>query len=317
MNLNIINTIVAVSRSKSFLEASYAVNYTPAVISKHIASAERELGVKLFTRGNKANVLVPTVECEALLDDFNAIKLHWDRIEGYASLFVNQSSGMTVRRGMAQKVWSARDSEIISEFIIKNQDVTVDVVHGYSSDLLGLLKCGKLDAVFTSVRGGFGDVNFMRSFKSENDCEFFPVGTITDMYIAVSEDDPVARNDECPFSAFREHTIAFNSDKMALMCGHNMIPFLKLSEKYGFDLKTTYLSTMDASAYRIARKQKVAIPIPSSDLSYPGLKYIKLTDWSDSIVTYFITMRQRRSRALERFSRFVYSSADADSHTAV
>ena len=72
MNMNVINTIVAVSKSSSFLEAAYTLNYSPAVISKHIAGAEEELGVRLFERGTKSSSLSATPECEALLDDLNA-----------------------------------------------------------------------------------------------------------------------------------------------------------------------------------------------------------------------------------------------------
>lgn len=309
MNLNVINTIVAVSKNKSFLEASYVLNYSPAVISKHVASAEEELGVRLFERGTKSSSLSLTPECEALLDDLNAISMHYDRILNLSGMLSSEKNEQRLRIGSAQKVWNSIDTDIISDFIMQNRDVTVENIHGYSSDMLRFLRSGKLDCVFCSMQGQAEDVDFMRSFMEENDCTFMLTEKICNMYLAISESDPLCRLGEAPFAVFRDHVIAFNSDKMALLCGNNMLPFLRLSQKNGFELKSTFLSTMDASSYRIAQKQKIAIPVPNTSFSYPGIKHVRITDWEDSISSYFVTMNKNNSVPLKRLRSFVLEYA--------
>ena len=74
LNFEEVETIVTVSRSKSFNEAAYLLNYAPSTISKAVSSVEQEIGYTLFVRGNRANAASLTPEGKALMPDF--IRIH-------------------------------------------------------------------------------------------------------------------------------------------------------------------------------------------------------------------------------------------------
>jgi len=252
MNLSIINTVLTVSRCKSFMEASYALNYTPAVVSKHIARAEEELGVRLFLRGNKANSITRTPECEAVIGDLEQIMSSWERVETTLELLRTDARKSTVRIGTPRRAWNYGSDEIIAGFYRHSPELSVDMTYAHTEELLRLLSLGKLDGVFLFVQGKAGDYEFLERFRREQECEFFFIEEIRQMYLAISDRLPLARKDEASFAEFRDFTIAFNSDRLAISAGRNMIPFLNLAAKYGFPLRHKALPTLDASVYRLA-----------------------------------------------------------------
>lgn len=154
MNLNIIETVVGVSRSKSFQDAADTLNYTPAVVSKHVARAEAELGVKLFFRGNKANAISMTPECEAVIDEMEKILDSWRRAVNKLEHLQNSKAGACVRLGLGQRIWNYREDEIIAAFIQHNPDVRVELTHAYTTDMLSALAQGRLDGVFLAMQDG-------------------------------------------------------------------------------------------------------------------------------------------------------------------
>lgn len=305
MNLNIIETVVAVSRSKSFQDAAYALNYTPAVVSKHVARAEAELGVKLFFRGNKANDISMTPECEAIIEELAKIRTGWKRLENTLEHLKNSEAGASVRIGLGQRPWSYYEDEIIADFIQCNPDVTVDLTHGYTMDLLNSMAQGRIDGVFVTTLGRAEALESAADFMRKNDCEFFRVLDNCRMYIAISETHPLAQKTEADFSEFGDYTIAINSDKMTLGSERRILPFQVLSRKYGMELKYTYLPTTDASAYQIAKSTYVAIPVPDNRVKFEGIRYIRLRDWTEPFNFYFVTMNSRESGALKRFKNAV------------
>ena len=309
MNLSIINTVLTVSRCKSFMEASYALNYTPAVVSKHIARAEEELGVRLFLRGNKANSITRTPECEAVIGDLEQIMSSWERVETTLELLRTDARKSTVRIGTPRRAWNYGSDEIIAGFYRHSPELSVDMTYAHTEELLRLLSLGKLDGVFLFVQGKAGDYEFLERFRREQECEFFFIEEIRQMYLAISDRLPLARKDEASFAEFRDFTIAFNSDRLAISAGRNMIPFLNLAAKYGFPLRHKALPTLDASVYRLAKDSDLAIPVPDSSFRYEGIKYVRLTDWTEGISCYFVTMRRNDSPALARFNAEVRAFA--------
>ena len=310
MNMNLINTIIAVSRSKSFLDAAYDLNYTPAVVSKHIARAEKELGVRLFFRGNKANSVSMTPECETILDELVRIQQSWQRAENALELLRN-SNRPTVRIGVGQRTWNYHEDEIIGDFIQNNPDISVDLTHGYPMDMLNSMVHGRIDGVFITMQGSTDDRDDISALRKKYDCDFFHVMDSSRMYLAISDRHELAKKDEAEFFEFRDFTIAINSDKL-VPSGQKIAPFLELSKKYGMELKYTYLPTTDASAYRIAQNTVLAIPVPDDRLRFEGIKYIRLREWPTTFSIYFVTMKTPGSPALARFKKAVQAFSKAD-----
>lgn len=307
MNTNIIETIIAVSKNRSFQEAAYTLNYTPAVVSKHIARAEEELGIKLFYRGNKANAVTMTPECEAIINELIQIKTQWNRLENTIDFLKNQSRDSGIRIGLSLRTWNYGEDEIIADFIQRNPDIATEITHGYTSDLLDSLAIGKLDCVFVTVSGRAENLEALASFMKNHDCDFYHIMDICRIYLAISSKHPLAQKEEGYLYEFKDFTLAFNSDKKAIFSSSNILPFIELSKKYGMELKYTYLPTTDTSVYKIARSTNIAIPIPDNELKLEGIKYIRLRDWTAPFAYYFVTMNSNQSTALSRLKETVHS----------
>ena len=306
MNMNIIETVVEVSRSRSFQDAADALNYTPAVVSKHVARAEEELGVKLFFRGNKASAVSLTPECEHIIDEMVRIQDSWKRLENKLEHLQSGKAGASIRLGVGQRTWNCREDEIIADFIRQNPDITVDLTHAYTADMLNAMAQGRLDGVFLTVQGWGSTEELLQDYAAKYECGFFRVMDTSEMYLAISDRHPLARKDEAELWEFRDFTIAFNSDRRALNHRQNEQPFLELSRKYGMELKRIFLPTMDASAYQIARTGDIAIPVPGNGVRFEGVKYVRLRDWNAPFTLYFATMNHSSaSPALVKFRRAV------------
>ena len=312
MNLSIIRTVVEVSKSKSFQDAAFSLNYTPAVVSKHVARAEEELGVKLFFRGNKASAVSMTPECEAIIEDLDQICRSWERAENSLEYVRNSARSNTVRIGLGMRTWSDLEDEIIADFIQHSPDITVELSHGYAGDLLNSMSQGRLDGVFLTTMGDLSEQNLSTLSANSSDYSFIRVAENSRMYMAISERHELAKKDEAEFWEFRDFTIAFNSDKLISGKLQKLTPFLELSRKYGIKLNYSYLPTTDASAYRIAKNTDLAIPVPANNIKYDGIKYVRLKDWEIPFVTYFVFINGHNTPAFARFCRSVEACAGAE-----
>lgn len=299
MNVHLIKTIVTVAQCSNFAEAAYQLNYTPAVVSKHIASVEKELGVKLFVRGNKASGAEMTAEGRAVIYELIAMQEAWDKLNGTLSMLRDKPGPLKI--GTPNKRWSYGEEDIITDYILENPETGLEQIHGYASEFLRQVGAGRLDGAFLVVQGELDDIGFIREFRQERECEFIPVERQEEMYLAVAQEYAANYPEGATFREFAEFDIAFNSDRLSLACGNNMMPFVELSRKYGFELRSTFLDTNDAGVYRLATQLKLAIPSPRCDRSYPGVGYVRLTDWSGCVSSYFVCMKKNPSPALKRF----------------
>jgi DNA-binding transcriptional LysR family regulator len=300
MNTDVIETIVTVSRCKSFLEAADMLYCSPSVVSKRIAKAEDELGVKLFRRGNKSSTVRPTPECDVLIADFESMMGMWSKISQTARALTTERRTVTLRVGTVQKRWSYGEAEAISEFMVRYPNVEIEQILGYSVELLSRLKTGQLDATFVvgQKTEGADESEIMKLVAEDDSLEAFLVNDIRQMYLAVGANSPMGGRVEATFDEFRDYEIAFNSDKRAIACKDNMRPFVLLSQQYGFDLKPTFLNTWDASAYRLAMRENLAIPVPNNDFQYSGISYVKLTDWPSCVSSYIVIHKDRMTEPI-------------------
>ena len=305
VNISLIETILEVSKCRSFLDASYSLNYTPAVISKHIAKAEEELGVKLFNRGSKSSSISMTPECMLIIDDLEAMYNHYHRALNTLDALKDPAYDNVVRLGVTSKTWHCGESEIIADFIIHNPDISVEQHRAYAIDQLRKLELAEIDGAFIICQGKIEDYEALRDYRGKKYFNFFLIESINQMYMAVDENCKLAKLDETDFSSFRDYYIAFNSDRSAKTCVRNELPFQELCRKYQFPLKSLSLSTADSSAFLLAQHIKLAIPVPNPEMQFEGIKYIRLRDWNAPMSSYFVTCNRQCSKATTKFKKAV------------
>ena len=297
MNFEEVETIVTVSRSKSFNEAAYLLNYAPSTISKAVSSVEQEIGYTLFVRGNRANAASLTPEGKALMPDFIRIHESMQQLKNDLSAMQEDNKDL-LRIGSTSNIGFRSRDEILADFMIRYPEIRLEQEKTDFAALLHMLYSGSASGVFLYAQEGSKNLALLQSVMDDPKLEAIKIGTEHEMYLAISERDPLARQDAAPFSAFRDFALLVHPDKNVLLNAGIADPFQALSKAAGFPLKTMALDLRDPATFFLATKMKLAIPCHPMSFSYPGIKMVRVTDWSCDSHAYFLTRRVRSGRAL-------------------
>jgi DNA-binding transcriptional LysR family regulator len=137
-----LQTLVAVTKAKSFSKAAEQLGVTQSAISQSIKNLESKLEIKIFKRSGK--LIVPTAEGERLFslgvqflsnmeDTLNDLKGDKNEMRGKVSIGTLTGIG---------KTWLARE---IVDYAKENPDLQLTVRMGHQDDLLNDFESNKLD----------------------------------------------------------------------------------------------------------------------------------------------------------------------------
>lgn len=137
-----LQTLVAVTKAKSFSKAAEQLGVTQSAISQSIKNLESKLEIKIFKRSGK--LIVPTAEGERLFnlgvqflsnmeDTLNDLKGDKNEMRGKVSIGTLTGIG---------KTWLARE---IVDYAKENPDLQLTVRMGHQDDLLSDFESNKLD----------------------------------------------------------------------------------------------------------------------------------------------------------------------------
>ena len=297
MTFEDVETIVTVSKSNSFNEAAYLLNYAPSTISKTVISVEKEIGYTLFVRGNRANAASLTKEGQTLMPSFIRINDSVQQLKNDLKVMHHENKDL-LKIGSTTNIGYRLRDEILSDFMITHPDIRLEQEKTDFATLLHMLYSGSVSGVFLYAQLGSKNMELLESVLSDPQLEAICIGRETDMYLAISERDPLAQRDEAPFSAFRDFALLVHPDKNVLLNAGIVDPFRALSEASGFPLKTLALDPRDPATFYLATKMKLAIPTHIMSFVYPGIKMIRVSDWKCDSVAYFLTKKNRSAHAL-------------------
>ena len=304
MTLKEIETIVTVSQSKSFYEAAFMLNYSPSVISKYVSNVEKEIGVAIFVRGNRAHSISLTKEGEALMPGFT-------RIHGSVAQFKHDLSSLQynnvgmLRIGASGHISSLGRDEIMASFLKKYPAVRIEQLKHDFDTLIHILYSGNVDGIFLIVQHGCPNFNTLTGILGDPKLESYLIRKEPDIYLGISDKDPLAEMSEAPLSAFRDFSIIFHTDQKILVNGGTIEPFVRISKKSGFELKPIFLEPRDTSSFFLATQAKIAIPTLRSSFEYPGIKFIRISDWDTFSLSYFLTLKDNNNSMLANFIKCV------------
>jgi DNA-binding transcriptional LysR family regulator len=137
-----LQTLVAVTKARSFSKAAEQLGVTQSAISQSIKNLESKLEIKIFKRSGK--LIVPTAEGERLFslgvqflsnmeDTLNELKGDKNEMRGKVSIGTLTGIG---------KTWLARE---IVDYAKENPDLQLTVRMGHQDDLLRDFESNKLD----------------------------------------------------------------------------------------------------------------------------------------------------------------------------
>lgn len=146
MDLDAVQTFVAVAEGGQFQAAADELGVTQQAVSKRVATLERELGVRLFTR--TARGVRPTIDGQALLPHARELLRAAERARAAVT---------PGRRALRIDVIARRiaPSGLLHAFYQQNPGIELDVVTlGYAEteSALAEVAAGTIDATFRSLR---------------------------------------------------------------------------------------------------------------------------------------------------------------------
>ena len=311
LNFEEVETIVTVSKSNSFNEAAYLLNYAPSTISKAVLSVEKEVGFTLFVRGNRANAASLTKEGEALMPSFIRINESIQQLKKDLAAMQHENKDLLKIGSTTNLGFRSRD-EILADFMLRYPDIRLEQAKSDFATLLHMLYAGSVSGVFLYAQDGSKNMEVLQSVIGDPKLEAVKIQTDRDMYLAISEKDPLAKQDEAPFSSFRDYTLLIHPDNNVLANADILTPFQRLSESSGFPLRTVALDPRDPSTFYMATKIKLAIPVHPLSFSYQGIKLVRVSDWNCHSTSYFLTRRASSGRPLNCLLKCIQDYVEAN-----
>ena len=304
MNMKEIEAVSQITNYRNFSDAADSLFYSSSVITKYISNVESELGLKLFERGNKSNEMSLTSSGRVIMQSLRNISLEYQHMMELANR-LKGSYDNVIRIGSSMRMANIPEMELISTFWANNPEASMHHVKMTAGDLIPLLQVGKLDAIIISTPENYYTSDYFASFEKDSNAEVTILAEENEMYLGIS-DKYLPGVTEAPFKEFKDFSFAFafpanpRQPDMKTRVG-----FESMAKENGFDLKTTYCGCMDATVLKTATIMPLAIVATSGSTQFPGIKFVKVSDWHSSTYIYFICLKTNHSIMLSSFKKVV------------
>ncbi|SDG63571.1 LysR family transcriptional regulator [Pelagibacterium luteolum] len=153
-----LRTFLAISETGSFGAAGERVNKTQSTVSAQMKRLEEIVGVPLFEKKGRRNVLTPD-GLKLLEYAASMVRLNDEAIRAFKP---PEISGR-IRLGAIDEYAQAFLPGTLRSFAAVHPAVHVEVATGSSGQLRDLLEAGELDAAIISCRTGDSDTEILRS----------------------------------------------------------------------------------------------------------------------------------------------------------
>ena len=303
MNMKEIEAVSQIINFRNFSDAADSLFYSTSAITKYISNIENELGVKLFERGNKSNDMSLTSEGKVIMESLRNISLEYQHMLRLAKQ-VKGSYDKGIKIGTQMRVANFPERDILSSFWANNPEAQMQQVKMTAGDLMPLLNIGKLDAIIISTPENITS-KFFASLEHDFNAEITPLAEENEMFLGVAE-KYLPGATEAPFKAFKDFTFAFAfplSPRQPDM--KSRLGFEQLARENGFDMKTIHCGSVDSTIMNTATIMPLAIPATKSVQQFPGIKFVKVSDWHSSTYIYFICLKANRNIMLSSLKKIV------------
>ena len=252
MDITQIQMTLSVARNKSFSLAAHELSYSQSTASKRIDSFEKELGVKIFERKARSQVVL-TPEGEQLYPFIEkAYETLSDLVKEAASLANDHNSALRI--GCPHGISTLGEDELILGFASKNPSVQIEEVSTNGALAASMMKEHRLDAAFVVKvnEDEYPELNDDAWGKKEIQ-EFR-------LKIAVSAKHLLARGEKTlELRDFQRETFVFRSFQSAMKDDPKIGFFRRACESEGFEPKIRFVDARGSILFgMIASGQYVA-----------------------------------------------------------
>ena len=298
MNMKELMVLSEIVNYQSFSDAAFSLSYSPSVVTKYVSNVEKELGIKLFVRGNRSNEMSLTTEGRILMQDIQRIIIHYQHMQE----MVKQLKGTydnILRVGSQARIGNQVEQEILASFLLKNNKVDLEHVRLNARDLIRLLQSGKLDAAIMSIHANAEIEDLFNETGDYSDVDIVRLATERDMYLGIAEHYLPLVEKEASFAEFRDFSFAFSFPSSTDEEDAKAIEsFRLLARKYGFELNAAYFGAHDSTILKLATKMPVAVTTTCVPAQYKGIKFIRVNDWPYHTNVYFVCMKNNNKKTL-------------------
>ncbi len=299
MNIKEIELVSKLENYTSFSDAAYNLFYTPSVVTKYVMNVEKELGIKVFSRGNKSNDLMITPEGRVIIQDLKQITLTYQHMMETANQLREADENM-IRIGSQGQLFNVVEHQILSRFLAENPTTEIERIKTNSDSEMEYLLSGSLDGMFAAIHQGRNVEEYFRSIYRVAELDSILLCRDNEMYLGISTQYLPTVTEEATFGAFCGFTFAFSFPKSEKMLDATAIaPFERLAKKNGFDLKTAYYGTQDMLMFDLTKTMKLAIVTSRKPKAvFPGVKFIRVSDWTAFVDMYFLSLKSNHRNIL-------------------
>ena len=321
MDLEIISTVLAVARARSFSAAAYIIPCAQSSVSRRVSAAESELGIQLFERpmDSSDNLLHLTPAGE------RAIPIMEKILDDYRELFSvasdQNASQRTIHIGFCSKLMfpPMAYSMMKTDLFEYHPNLVLDMIIDTTENLLVHLKSRRLDAVI------FACLSIPPDAVPLSDQFDFTLLGEGQQYVVVSDQHPLAEKGMVRLESLKDETFYICSDPRENTSGIEFVDdarFMKLAkDEFGISLTQQALSTkMLDVRYNLARCNKGVFLsfTPPAWRRNPGIAYLEIEELKDwPLKFYMISAKAKKNAELGVFSRFMTNSLQSKPSKAV
>lgn len=154
MLLKQLRALATVAEQKSFTEAAWELGVSQSAVSQQIRALEKDLGIALVLRGNRAFTLTEAGEYLAregrrLADDAEAVRNEAVRLAG--------SRNRLLRFACLASCRGPELHRAVSAFSAAHPEIDFDLASGSHEEIYGMLKSGRADLAVSDQRRRFSD----------------------------------------------------------------------------------------------------------------------------------------------------------------
>lgn len=279
MDIRQLNYFIAVAEERHLGRAAERLHLSQPPLSRQIQALETELGVELFRRTPRGMLL--TQAGEFLLHDASAIRNMVESAAQRAIRFGKGEAGLA-NIGVYGSAMFGPVPQVLTRFRKAHPDVEL------------VLHPGQTPAQVLALRQERVLLVFERLLPDEPDIEVELVARER-LWLALSENHPLAACDTVDFSALRGQLLTVGSSPAAAAT------VVELSRRHGFEPRFTSPCTdMITATLQVAISSAMSlVPESMTHVSFPGVTYLPLKVNGEAIMElYCFYLKDERSPLL-------------------
>ncbi len=273
-----IEAILAIIEQGSFDKAAWSLSYTSSAISKHIAAAEKHLGISIFKRCGRS-VVTLTPEGDEIVTHLYRIKEEYDRLGHLLSDSIGNQNRLNI--SSLDVLAPPNLDPVLSIFRKLRPEVAVNHSLSTTTKNLEALLSGEIDLmVFMAVGNLFEDSFNSPSFqrvKHDKDFALLEGQTQYPIRIAVKKGSRSICGPVVTLEALKDETFLFKGIVPKAEDDSRYVRFINVCREHGFEPKTKYLHNIGTTIYNmVAEGEGVTLLMSKPTVQFPGVEFASL-----------------------------------------